>query len=570
QVYDKTGTSIVGPNTFSSFMAGAGCAAPFDPNAIYDEENDRYILGVDNGGEDYGVAVSDDGNPLGNWWVYRFPTDVGGAFFDYPHAGVGRDAIYMGANMFNPGFVEARVWAFDKFAMYAAAPASYVTWSTGSSSTPQPMNLHGFAQGTWPVAGPHYILTDNNFDGNVYGVFSWTDPFGANVLASEGTVNLAAFTGIAAGFPIDVPQAGSAALLQANDWRVQDAEYRNGNIWMTSTISCNPGGGTVDCARWAQIDPTGPTVLNSGVIASPGEFRIFADLAVNDCDDMAVGYTKSSTAMFPSVFVTGRLSTDPVGTVQPEVALKAGEISYTAFDGSPHRWGDYSGMTIDPDGETFWYFGEYSKDTGTTNGRWGNYIGSFSFATCGGPPLSKRIDWGNDLDNDTIPDKVVEVGNSFPSIYQFTIEYFDPTGPLVQLKDVVPGYWNPVFQVAGPPCNVTRADERRNLFSDVFISCTPPGGEGSYSFVAGSRGTLDPGGAVEFEPSECGAFILNEGAAAFTGRSIHLGPTDPICLAAVRDINGGGLDYTGNGDEDGDGVSDYEEACVFDTDPCVP
>jgi hypothetical protein len=41
-------------------------------------------------------------------------------------------------------------------------------------------------------------------------------------------------------------------------------------------------------------------------------------------------------------------------------------------------------MTIDPDGKTFWYLGEYSKDTGTNNGRWGTHIQSFSFAGCGG------------------------------------------------------------------------------------------------------------------------------------------------------------------------------------------
>jgi len=39
-------------------------------------------------------------------------------------------------------------------------------------------------------------------------------------------------------------------------------------------------------------------------------------------------------------------------------------------------------MTIAPDGTTFWYLGEYSKNTGTTNGRWGNYIGSFSYPNC--------------------------------------------------------------------------------------------------------------------------------------------------------------------------------------------
>ena len=50
----------------------------------------------------------------------------------------------------------------------------------------------------------------------------------------------------------------------------------------------------------------------------------------------------------------------------------------------PRRWGDYTGMTVDPGGETFWYLGEYSKDTGTTQGRWGNWIAEISLGPCSG------------------------------------------------------------------------------------------------------------------------------------------------------------------------------------------
>jgi hypothetical protein len=91
--------------------------------------------------------------------------------------------------------------------------------------------------------------------------------------------------------------------------------------------------------------------------------------------------------MWPSIWYTGRKAGDPAGTLQAEAQLKAGEILYTAFDPSPRRWGDYTEMTIAPDGTTFWYLGEYSKNTGTTSGRWGTWIGSFSFTDCttGGP-----------------------------------------------------------------------------------------------------------------------------------------------------------------------------------------
>jgi hypothetical protein len=388
EIYDKNGNSLVAPTTFASFFSSnQNCSGVFDPNALYDEQADRYIMGIDADGRYYCLAVSNTSNPTGSWSIYAFPTASGNEFFDYPHAGVGNDAIYMGANMFYCTFVcnflNSRVWAFDKWAIYNQQSAAFVSKNLGQSEdTPQPLNLHGWNQGTWPGSGPHYILTETNYDGASYSVFAWNTPFGANTLSTVGTFNLVTATGVSAGMPLNVPQFGSSALLQANDYRPQDFEYRNGYAWTATTIACNPGGGTVNCVRWAQIDPAAAAVVDAGVYASNGEYRTFADLAVNHCDDMGIGYTKSSSSIYPSIWYTGRESGDPAGTLQAEVLLKSGQIPYTAFDGSPHRWGDYTEMTIGPDGLTFWYLGEYSKNTGTTNGRWGTHIGSFSFNGC--------------------------------------------------------------------------------------------------------------------------------------------------------------------------------------------
>ncbi|MBP6786382.1 MAG: Ig-like domain-containing protein [Candidatus Promineofilum sp.] len=389
EIYNKSGTSLVGPTTFSSFFASnPNCVGVFDPNALYDEAAGRYILGIDADGFYYCVAVSQTGNPTGSWNIYAFPTASGADFFDYPHAGVGRDAIYMGANIFGVNaFKESRVWAFDKTAMYSGSAAAAVSKPLPTTEdTPQPLNLHGFAQGTWPASGPHYFFTDTNFNGSTYSVWSWNNPFGATSPSLVGTVNLVTATGVAAGYPVDVPQSGGQTI-QGNDFRPQDFEFRNGYAWSVSTIACNPGSGSVNCIRWAKINPATATVVDAGVYGSNGQFRFFGDLAVNHCDDMAVGYTKSSTSMWPSIFYTGRKSGDAAGTLQAEAQLKAGQLAYTAFDGAPRRWGDYTEMTIAPDGVTFWYLGEYSKNTGTNSGRWGTYIGSFTYADCttGGP-----------------------------------------------------------------------------------------------------------------------------------------------------------------------------------------
>lgn len=390
EIYDKSGNSLVGPTTFDSFMsANPNCTGVFDPNAIYDESADRYILGIDADGTGYCLAVSQTNDPTGSWNVYHFVTGTASLFFDYPHAGVGNDAIYMGANMFTFSFLDSRIWAFDKQAMYAGQPAASVMQNLGNNEdTPQPINLHGWNQGTWPTGGPHYFITETGYDGANHTIWSWNDPFGANTVTAVGTVNLNTTTGVSAGLPLSSVQSGGGTL-DAGDWRPLDFEYRNGFGWTTMTIACNPGGGSVNCIRWAQINPATATVVQSGVLSSAGDYRFHPDLAVNHCDDMAVGYTKSNSSSFPGVFYAGRQGTDPLNTLQAETLIKAGEINYTSFESSsPRRWGDYTGMTIDPDGTTFWYLGEYSKNTGTTSGRWGTYIASMSYASCttgGGP-----------------------------------------------------------------------------------------------------------------------------------------------------------------------------------------
>lgn len=385
EIYDKSGNSLVGPTTFSSFFAGlAGCNNEFDPNVVYDEEADRWMMGVDGDGTHYCAAVSQTGDPTGLWTMYLIPAQPrGGEFHDYPHAGVGDNYIVMGGNQFGgavPGGFEGRLWALDKSVMYAGGALTPITVSTGSiEGTPQPLHLHGFLQGTWPNLGStHYFVTDP-YDGCTLNVWRWNIPTAPSIVA---TYNLCTATGVTAGMPVNFPQLGGNSL-QGNDFRMRGFEYRNGVGWIADSVSCNPGGGTVDCVRWTEVDLTAnpPTLTQAGVYASAGVYRVFPDLAVNHCDDVAVGYTKGSSSTYPAVWYTGRQSSDPVGTLQAEALLKAGEATYTSFDTPPYRWGDYTGMTIDPDGLTFWYLGEYSKNV-SSFARWGTYIGSFTYATC--------------------------------------------------------------------------------------------------------------------------------------------------------------------------------------------
>jgi hypothetical protein len=382
---DKSGTTVFGPTTAGSFFSVLPqCSSGlYDPDVLYDEEHGRYIIGFDKGAFStaggYCVAVSATSDPTGSWYQYFFQVNTASDWLDYPHMGVGDSYVVFGGNMFTYSsmYNGSRMWALDKDDLYAGAAVTASQINVpGGLFTPQPLNLHGWSDGTWPDHGGDVYVLAGVYDGQNYGVLRWDVPGGS--VTTVGTADLGA-----AGFPGSFPQNGSG-LLQGNDWRSHGFEYRNGYGWTANTIGCNPGGGTVNCVRWAQID-LGTAALGpqgSGTISSSGDYRQFPAVVANRCDDMAIGYTISNPSIFPSVAVNGRLSTDPTGTVGSEVTVRSGEIEYTAYDGSPHRWGDYTGMAIDPDGVTFWYAGEYSKNTGTPNGRWGLFVVPMSFGTC--------------------------------------------------------------------------------------------------------------------------------------------------------------------------------------------
>jgi hypothetical protein len=107
-------------------------------------------------------------------------------------------------------------------------------------------------------------------------------------------------------------------------------------------------------------------------------------LAVDKKGDMALGYSVANASTNPDIRYAGRLAGDPPGTLpQTETTMLSGVTRGTQSGdcgGSTCiRWGDYSAMSIDPDGCRFWYTQEYYETTGLD---WQTRIGSFTFPAC--------------------------------------------------------------------------------------------------------------------------------------------------------------------------------------------
>ena len=138
--------------------------------------------------------------------------------------------------------------------------------------------------------------------------------------------------------------------------------------------------------RWYELRSpnASPQVYQQGTFAPDAEHRWMGSIAMDGAGDIALGYSLTSENRHPAIAYTARRAGDPLGQMTlGEGLLYQGLGSQTGTEG---RWGDYSSMSVDPNGCTFWFTSEHVLGTDSFN--WGTRIGSFTLPACGDPQLS--------------------------------------------------------------------------------------------------------------------------------------------------------------------------------------
>jgi hypothetical protein len=378
-----------------------------DPVVLYDSFEDRWIITdfafqlsgsdvVNPPGAFQCFAASITGDPVSGGWNF-YSINTAGGLGDYPKFGIWPDGLYMSANMFDyaaaGAFQNPRVYAFNKAQMYAGSPTVQVVSfdAPAADFTILPANAR-LQAGTPPAGTPNYFLSSWEFTNalTVYKVHvDWN-----SILTSTFTgpdVPLAASSWPNATVP-DAPSLGGNSLDVLEIRAMMQNQYTNiggvESLWATHTVrradttgfaaprfyQVNVTGGTVaaNIPQAATFDPDGANVI----------YRFMPSLAVDRAGNMALGYSTSSSTTKPAIKYAGRLSADPINTFpQTEQVLIQGTGTQTGNCGGSActRWGDYSAMSLDPDGCTFWYTNEYYAVDGLNDL---TRIGSFKFPSC--------------------------------------------------------------------------------------------------------------------------------------------------------------------------------------------
>jgi len=397
-VYSKTGTRELGPLAGSSFWSGfgGGCEADNwgDPTIRFDAAAKRWVaaqfdLGPSGSGP-YAecVAVSTTDDATGSYNRYRFTF---GQFPDYPKMGVWPDGYYFSYNI-NGSSEE--VCANDRTAMLAGASATQVCFNPRGQFGMLPADLDGVNP---PPAGtPNFFLELARSGGASLPMYAFHADFVTptnSTFTGPTNITVPSYTpacpGASRGACAPQPDAGSDKLETLSDRLMYRLVYRNfGDHSVLLAAHAVQVNGTGSGARWYEIrnPETNPTVFQSGTFAPDSQYRFMPAIAMDQSQNIAVGYTRSGSGagQFPSLVYAGRVPSDPAGTLETEVTMLAGTGSQSS--GGFSRWGDYSSMTVDPSDDcTFWFSESYVKTTGQNQGfNWSTGIGSFTFPTCGG------------------------------------------------------------------------------------------------------------------------------------------------------------------------------------------
>jgi hypothetical protein len=396
-IYDKSGNIVLGPFPGNAFWSGLGGPCEIqndgDPLVKYDRLADRWVFSqfalpnYPDGPFYQCFAVSVSNDPTGDYYQYEFKTSDD-FFTDYGKIGIWPDAYYMTFNMFGPAPDNAFLggaYAFDRGKMLAGDPSpGMIAFDTGSEGGVLPSDLDGT---TPPPAGaPNYFMTFEVEPSRLLEWqfhVDWDTPLNSTF---TGPVELAVPDFV---YPVCdatrsqcVPQLGSPELLETLDGRLMyRLAYRNfgdhESLVANHTVGTDSGAAAI---RWYEVRDPGdsPVLYQASTFTPDSSSRWMGSIAMDHVGNIALGYSKSSSELYPSIAVTGRLVFDPPNTMGAEDVWLAGGGSQTD---SSSRWGDYSTMSVDPVNDcTFWYTQEYYATTGSFDFK--TRIGSFQFPSC--------------------------------------------------------------------------------------------------------------------------------------------------------------------------------------------
>ncbi|PKR80800.1 hypothetical protein CW751_08510 [Brumimicrobium salinarum] len=373
RVYDLNGNPLTGIIQLKDLWPGSRNSG--DPIVLYDRHAERFMVTqFQTGSNEILIAISKTADPTGAYHLYSFSFS---SFPDYPKYSIWSDGYYMTSNTVGKGVV-----AFERDKMLVGdTSASLIKMDLPNFATQYgfnsvlpadadgdlppygtPISLFLFQDDSWSsfITNDHIKVLKMNID--------WNVPSNSAIFIDQ-EINTAPFNAVFTNSWNDIEQKGTSQKLDAIasifNYRAQYLKWPTHN----SILLCN----VVDIddqntagIRWYELrqasDTDDWTIYQQGTYAiNDGNSRFLGSIAMDYNGHIGMGYSVSGPTEYPGLAATGRFSGDELGKFTfSETWAQKGE----AFQTGGNRYGDYAQMTLSPDGQEFWYTGEYIAKNG--------------------------------------------------------------------------------------------------------------------------------------------------------------------------------------------------------------
>ncbi|WP_217704370.1 T9SS type A sorting domain-containing protein [Aquimarina sp. TRL1] len=378
-ILDRSGNVLVPEASLGTIFPGETLG---DPVVMYDNFAERFIImEFSNTPNGFLIAIGKGPDPVNDgWYTYRFNT---GTFPDYEKLSIWSDGYYITANKDqNAPDSNNVVFVVERDQMLAGnTSAQMIGFPLPGAKTNGFYSPGGFnATGTSlpPVGVKHSIvyLQDDSWGGvsqdhlKVWTTtIDWTNP-SSSTISQPQEITTTPFDSVFDGGSfqnLDEPGSGpdidalQATMMFMTNYR----RFGTHNSVVLNFVVDLDGNDSLAGIRWYELrqnndnDPW--TIYQEGTYTQPdGHSAFCGSIGMDALGNIGLAYTIVSTTKYTSLRYTGRLASDPLGTMTVAEKVSAdGDSQNNRRDG---RYGDYGQLTIDPlDDKTFWHISEYMK-----------------------------------------------------------------------------------------------------------------------------------------------------------------------------------------------------------------
>ncbi len=367
RIQDKEG-NVLSTITLDNFWSPlGGLTSTYDPKILYDHFADRWMICASANPQSNSsstlIAVSQTSDPTGNWNLYKYDVDATNArWVDYPSIGFNEKWIVVGMNLFpmTNQSTAHKIYVYDKADLYANGTGVNTTFfitNEGAAVVCPSINYDASSDKI-------YLFRTLSSGGGTIEMKTISGPVGNEVLSSVTVLTAGSGWGSSGNNNTNFgPQLGTDKLIATNDHRIRHVVLRDSKLWVVHTVFLPAALPTRCGVQYWETDTLG-NILQRGRIEDPNGIRFFSfpSIAVNNKNDVLIGYASYSSDQYVGGSYSFRKASDPVNTFKDEYFFKSGEsVYFKDFGSSRNRWGDYSNTVIDPTNDSvFWTIQEYA------------------------------------------------------------------------------------------------------------------------------------------------------------------------------------------------------------------